>query len=174
MTTMFTGTIADLITSAYQLGPYTLPDGAVISEYFDPYRLTGDPHRLRAVAGALAELLPEGAEAVAGPALAAAPLAAAVALHTGLPVAYLRPEAKHHGTHRRIEGADVRGRRTVLLDDTARTGTNLLRASTALREAGAEVTAALCILDRAAGAAALLAEHGLSLSALLRDPGRTR
>jgi orotate phosphoribosyltransferase len=31
-----------------------------------------------------------------------------------------------HGTWRQIEGVDLNGRRTVLLDDTARTGTSLL------------------------------------------------
>jgi orotate phosphoribosyltransferase len=171
---MSTVTIADLITGAYRPGPYLLPDGRTLTEFFDPYHLTGDPHRLRTVAGALAELLPADTQAVAGPALAAIPLAAAVSLHTGLPAAYLRPEAKHHGTHRQIEGTAVLGRRTVLLDDTARTGTNLLCATVTLRKAGAEVTGAVCILDRDAGAAALLAEHGLALAALLRDPGRTR
>lgn len=174
MTVLTNTVLAELITSAYRTGPYELPGGGILDEYFDPYQLTGDPHRLRTVAAALADLLPAGTEAVAGPALAAVPLVAAVALHTGLPAAYLRPASKHHGTHRQTEGADLNGRRTVLLDDTARTGANLLLAASTLRETGAVVAGAVCILDRDAGAAALLADHGLSLAALLHDPGRAR
>jgi len=172
MTMLSTDALTELITGAYRPGPYQLPDGRVLNEYFDPYHLTGDPQRLREVARALAVLLPTDTEALAGPALAAVPLAAAVALHTGLPTAYLRPAAKHHGTHRQVEGADLRARRTVLLDDTARTGANLLRGAAALRESGALVTGAVCILDRNAGAAALLADQGLALASLLRDAGR--
>ncbi|MGC5346954.1 hypothetical protein PZB75_30305 [Streptomyces sp. AM 4-1-1] len=110
---------------------------------------------------------------LAGPALAGISLATAVSLHTGLPAAYVRPAPKTHGTFRQIEGADLDGRRTALIDDTARSGTSLLHSARLLRIAGAKVATALCVLDRDAGATALLAEHRLPLTALLTDPGST-
>ncbi|WP_329422742.1 phosphoribosyltransferase family protein [Streptomyces sp. NBC_01693] len=162
---------ADRIGAAFRPGPYQLPDGRTLDSYFDPYRLTCDPVLLKETATALASLLPADTEVVAGPALAAIPLVTAVSLHTGLPAAYVRAAPKEHGTWRQIEGADLDGRRTVLIDDTARSGTSLLRGARLLRIAGARVTTAACVLDRDAGAAALLTEHRMTLSALLTDPG---
>lgn len=163
--------LADKIASAYRAGPYQLPDGNTLSSYFDPYHLTSNPALLADTAAALSDLLPTDTEAVAGPALAAIPLVTAVSLHTGLPAAYLRPAPKSYGTWRQIEGTDLHGRRTVLLDDTARSGTSLLRSAHLLRRSGARIDTALCVLDRAAGATELLAAHRLDLRALVRDPG---
>lgn len=158
---------------AYRPGPYRLPDGGTLDTYFDPYRLAGDPELLTETAAALAALLPDDTQALAGPALAGIPLVTAVSLHTGLPAAFLRPEPKTHGTWRQIEGSDVEGRRTVLLDDTARSGASLLRSARLLRIGGARVGTAVCVLDRDAGATTLLADHHMDLRALVRDPDGT-
>ncbi|MFD3678581.1 orotate phosphoribosyltransferase [Streptomyces sp. NPDC058613] len=166
--------LADRIGAAFQPGPYQLPDGRTLDSYFDPYRLAADPLLLRETAAALAALLPTCTEVLAGPALAAIPLVTALSLHTGLPAAYVRAAPKEHGTWRQIEGADLDGRRTVLIDDTTRSGASLLRGARLLRIAGARVTTALCVLDRDAGATALLTEHRMALSALLTDPGGSR
>ncbi|WP_331748689.1 orotate phosphoribosyltransferase (plasmid) [Streptomyces chartreusis] len=157
-----------IATVAYRSGPYRLPDGGTLDTYFDPYRLAGDPELLTETAAALADLLPDDTEALAGPALAGVPLVTAVSLHTGLPAAFLRPAPKEHGTWQQIEGAELGGRRTVLLDDTARSGASLLRIG------GALVGTAVCVLDRDAGATTLLAGHHLALHALVRDPGGTQ
>lgn len=167
-------TFAEKIAVAYRPGPYRLPDGSTLDAYFDPYRLAGDPQLLTETAAALAGLLPEDTEALAGPALAGVPLVTAVSLHTGLPAAFLRPVPKDHGTWQQIEGADLDGRRTVVLDDTARSGASLLRSVRQLRIGGALVSAAVCVLDRDVGAATLLASHHLVLRALVRDPDGAR
>ncbi|MET8170473.1 phosphoribosyltransferase family protein [Streptomyces sp. NPDC005329] len=159
---------------AYRPGPYRLPDGGTLDIYFDPYRLAGDPQLLTETAAALADLLPDDTEALAGPALAGIPLVTAVSLHTGLPAAFLRPAPKEHGSWQQIEGTDLQGRRTVLLDDTARSGASLLRSARLLRIGGARVNAAVCVLDREVGAATLLAGHHLVLRALVCDRGGAR
>jgi orotate phosphoribosyltransferase len=159
---------------AYRTGPYRLPDGSTLDTYFDPYRLAGDPQLLTETAAALADLLPADTEALAGPALAAVPLVTAVSLHTGLPAAFLRPAPKTHGTWQQIEGTDLKSRRTVLLDDTARSGTSLLRSVCLLRIGGALVGTAVCVLDWDAGATLLLAGHHMVLRALVRDPDGRR
>ncbi|MEV6425052.1 phosphoribosyltransferase family protein [Streptomyces sp. NPDC051662] len=174
MTTSMSTVLAERIAAAFRPGPYQLPDGRTLDSYFDPYRLAADPLLLRETAAALAGLLPPSTQVVAGPALAAIPLVTAVSLHTGLPAAYVRAAPKEHGTWRQIEGADLDGRCTVLIDDTARSGASLLRGARLLRIAGARVTAAACVLDRDAGAAALLTEHRITLSTLLTDPGGVR
>lgn len=167
-------TLASRIATAYRPGPYRLPDGTTLTEFFDPFHLTADPALLAETAAALAALLPTGTQAVAGPALAAIPLVTAVSLHTGLPAAFLRPAPKQRGSRKQIEGTDLAGLRTVLLDDTARSGSSLLRSARLLRAAGAVVQAAVCVLDRQAGAAELLAAHHLALGSLVRDPGGSR
>ncbi|MFI0742747.1 orotate phosphoribosyltransferase [Streptomyces sp. NPDC021100] len=163
-----------LAAIAYRPGPYRLPNGGTLDSYFDPYRLAGDPQLLTETAAALARLLPDDTEALAGPALAGIPLVTAVSLHTGLPAAFLRPTPKEHGTWQQIEGADLTGQQTVLLDDTARSGTSLLRSARLLRIGGALVGTAVCVLDRDAGATALLADHHLVLRTLVRDPDGAR
>lgn len=160
-----------ITAAAYRPGPYRLADGTVLDSFFDPFRLAADPVLLAETAAALADLLPARAGAVAGPALAAVPLVTALSLHTGLPAVFLRPQRKEHGSWRQIEGADVDRCRVVIVDDTVRSGTSVLHAARLLRIAGATVTCAVCVVDRQAGAAGLLAEHRLSLSALVQDPG---
>ncbi|MEU2675097.1 hypothetical protein ABZ622_41140 [Streptomyces sp. NPDC007164] len=76
-------------------------------------------------------------------------------------------------TWQQIEGVAPDGHRIVLLDDTARSGASLLRSARLLRIAGAVVTTAVCVLDRDAGATDLLANHRMTLSALLTDHGST-
>jgi orotate phosphoribosyltransferase len=171
MTASSSGALEDRIATAFRPGPYELPDGRVLDRYFDPYQLTADPSLLRETAAALADLLPPNTQVVAGPALAGISLVTAVSLYTGLPAAYVRAAPKTHGTWRQIEGADLHGRSTVLIDDTARSGTSLLRSARLLRMAGAWVTTTVCVLDRDAGAAALLAAHRMTLAALLTDRG---
>lgn len=165
--------LADRLAAAYRPGPYHLPNGVTLPVYFDPFALTADPALLAQTAAALAGLLPVGTSTLAGPALGSVPLLTALSLHTGLPAAILRPQVKPHGSRQRIEGAAVNGRTVVVLDDTARSGTSLLRTARLLRMAGATVTTAVTVLDRQAGAAGLLSAQHLELRALLTDPGRT-
>lgn len=60
---------------------------------------------------------------------------------------------------RRIEGADVKGRRCLVVEDTSTTGGSPLTAVEAVREAGGEVVAVATIVER--GAAPAIAEAGL-------------
>ena len=165
--------LAARIATAHRPGPYHLPGGASLPTFFDPFALAADPSLLAETAAALANLLPSGTSAVAGPALGAVPLVTALSLHTGLPAAILRPQVKAHGSRRRIEGADVRGRQVVVVDDTARSGVSMLHAARLLRIAGATVTTTVCVIDRQAGATGLLAAQNIELRALVTDPGGT-
>ena len=55
------------------------------------------------------------------------------------------------GLQRRIEGPDVTGRRVLAVEDTSTTGSSVMAAVDALREAGAEVVGVAVIVDRGAG-----------------------
>ncbi|MEV7381933.1 orotate phosphoribosyltransferase [Streptomyces lydicus] len=150
-------------------GRFTLPDGQVLDGYFDEYRLAADPQLLHDVADAMAALVPEDAEVLAGIELGGVPLAIALSAATGLPTAFLRRLPKRYGSKRQIEGARIEGRRVVLVDDVVRSGGQLLTMARILRVAGAPVTDALCVLERPLGGRRLLDEYGVALHPLVTE-----
>jgi orotate phosphoribosyltransferase len=62
----------------------------------------------------------------------------------------VRKAEKAHGLQRRIEGPDVKGRRVLAVEDTSTTGSSVLTAVEALKEAGAIVVAVAVIVERGA------------------------
>jgi orotate phosphoribosyltransferase len=75
----------------------------------------------------------------------------------------VRKEGKAHGLQRRIEGPDVAGRRVLAVEDTSTTGSSVLTAVEALREAGAEVVGVAVVVER--GAEPAVREAGLDYRA---------
>jgi orotate phosphoribosyltransferase len=63
----------------------------------------------------------------------------------------VRKEPKKHGTHKQIEGNIKPGMRIVLVEDVVTTGGSVLKALSALREAGAQVVKVLALVDREEG-----------------------
>jgi orotate phosphoribosyltransferase len=94
-------------------------------------------------------------DAVGGLTMGADPVAAAM-MHAAaadgriLDAFVVRKGEKAHGLQRRIEGPDVAGRRVLAVEDTSTTGSSVLTAVTALREAGAEVAGVAVLVDRGA------------------------
>lgn len=60
----------------------------------------------------------------------------------------VRKAEKAHGTSRRIEGFSERGAEVVIVDDVCTTGTSTIAAIEAAREAGMNVIAVVCIVER--------------------------
>jgi orotate phosphoribosyltransferase len=150
---------------AVRYGEFELSHGGSSQYYVDKYLFETDPRCLRLVARAFAARL-DGATP-AGVALGAVPLVAATAVEADVPYAIARKAAKEYGTGNRIEGRLADGERVVVLEDVATTGTSALEAVEALREAGAVVDRVLVVVDRQEGAAELLADHGVTLEALV-------
>jgi orotate phosphoribosyltransferase len=137
-------------------GDFELSSGVRATSYVDLRRVTLDgrlaPLVGRVLLNATADL---SFDAVGGLTLGADPVATAMmhaAANRGTPVDafVVRKEEKTHGLQRRIEGPDVRGRRVLALEDTSTTGSSVLTAVDALREAGAEVVGVAVIVDRGA------------------------
>lgn len=87
-----------------------------------------------------------GAEAIAGVATAGIPQASLIAHQLGLPMLYVRAQAKGHGRENLIEGVVKAGQKVVVIEDIFSTGKSTIQAALALREAGVEVMGALGIL----------------------------
>ena len=100
------------------------------------------------------------AESLMGTSTAGIAHAAIAASILGLPMGYVRGEAKTHGRNNRIEGRLEPGMKVVVIEDLISTGGSAIEVVDALREAGAEVLGIVSIftygmkkgLDRLAGA----------------------
>ena len=157
----------DLIRAVKELavvrGRVTLASGKEADYYVDMRRVTLDGAASPLVGRVMSDLK---FEAVGGLTLGADPVATAM-LHARaaaggrLDAFVVRKEAKSHGLQRRIEGADVVGRRVLVVEDTSTTGGSALAAVEAVRQAGGQVVAVAVVVDRATGAAERVAEAGL-------------
>ena len=154
-------------TSALLHGEFILRSGAVSDHYLDKYRVEADPALLRDAAIALAGLIPPEAEVLAGLELGGVPLVTAIGLHTGHTLRFVRKQAKTYGTEAQVEGGPVEGRQVVLVEDVVTSGGALLDAVDAVRDLGATVVTAVCLLDRRSGGRAALAARGVDLRAVL-------
>ena len=147
-------------------GTFTLRSGAVSEEYFDKYLFESDPQLLRDLAAALAPLVPSGTEALAGLELGGVPLAVMLSQATGLPTLFVRKEAKTYGTCRLAEGGELEGRRVTVVEDVVTSGGQIVTSCGDLRERGAIVEHALCVIDREAGGPDALRAIGVELRPL--------
>lgn len=131
-------------------GDFVLSSGRRSRFYVDKYLFSTEPGLLRDLARGLAEKLPEGTGKLAGVELGAVPLAAAVALETGLPYVIVRKGTKDYGANagRAIEGRLTPGERVVLVEDVVTTGTQVLKAAGVLEGEGAGVAGIVAVLDR--------------------------
>lgn len=151
-------------------GTFTLRSGRTAHEYFDKYRFEADPELLDVVAEAMAALVPDTTEVLAGLEMGGIPVVTALSRHTRLPAAFVRKEAKTYGTARLAEGADIDGRRVTVVEDVVTSGGQVVLSARDLRERGAVIDHAICVIDRDEGGAATLAAEGIELLALLDRP----
>jgi orotate phosphoribosyltransferase len=144
----------------------------VSNEYFDKYLFESDPALLRTIAEALAPLVPDGIDALAGLELGGVPIATMLSQVTGLPARFVRKEAKTYGTCRLAEGGDLEGLRLCVVEDVVTSGGQVLLSTDDLRERGAVVEHAVVVIDRrppeatAGPGTDVFSEHGLALRAL--------
>jgi orotate phosphoribosyltransferase len=161
--------LGQLIYEASHLtGTFTLRSGATSTEYFDKYRFEADPQLLRAIAEAMLPLVPPDVDALAGLELGGVPLATALSAATALPTRFVRKEAKTYGTALLAEGGSIDGLRLVVVEDVVTSGGQVVTSSGQLRDRGATVTHALCVIDRQSGGFEALAAIGVELRPLFR------
>ena len=147
-------------------GHFTLRSGRTSEIYFDKYQFESDPNLLKAIAGELVALVPEGTEILAGLEMGGIPVVTVLSQFTGLPAAFLRKEPKAYGTCRYAEGADLRNKTVVLVEDVVSSGEAILDAVAALRRDGINPVIALCVIDRQTGGRECLGRSGIELRSL--------
>ncbi|MFT4306563.1 MAG: orotate phosphoribosyltransferase [Microbacterium sp.] len=163
------GLIALIKAEAVFHGDFTLASGKRATYYVDMRKLTLDHRAAPAIGRIVLDLIRDidGVAAVGGLTLGADPIANAVlheSVRAGRPLDafVVRKEPKDHGRGRQIEGADVAGKRVVVVEDTSTTGGSPLKAVEVLRAAGAEPVAVASVVDRRTGAQAAVEAAGLT------------
>lgn len=168
MTAMQLDDLADRINAVSRLtGTFTLRSGQIATEYFDKYRFEAVPDLLADIAEALAPMVPEGTEVIAGLEMGGIPIVTALSMRTGIPAAFVRKKAKEYGTARLAEGADIAGKRVTVIEDVITTGGQVVISTEDLRNLGAQVKHVLCVIDRSPDQGAALTAAGLQMHALL-------
>ncbi|MCD6414970.1 MAG: orotate phosphoribosyltransferase [Candidatus Diapherotrites archaeon] len=107
------------------------------------------------------ELEPDGSEVLVGVPTAGIPLASLIAYKMKLPMAYVRKQAKEHGTGRRVEGVIKPGQRVIVIDDLITSGGSNMEVIKALREEGFNAGDVVLLVDRMQGGIKRLKEEGI-------------
>ena len=149
--------------AAHITGEFLLRSGQISNEYFDKYLFESQPELLKAIANFMSEIIPDGTEILAGLEMGGIPLATALSFETGLPAVFVRKKAKEYGTKKLAEGADFKGKKTVIIEDVVTTGGQIIKSANELRELGAEIDYVLCAILRDPKAYENLATADLNL-----------
>lgn len=155
-----------VVKTALLHGTFTLRSGAVSKVYFDKYRFESDPSMLAQIASAMKPLVPGGCDQLAGLEMGGIPVATMLGQETGLPVLFVRKQAKEYGTCKLAEGGDIAGKKLVVVEDVVTSGGQILLSVAELRKLGAVVEDVVCVIDRESGGVENLAKEGLTLHAL--------
>ncbi|KAF8324283.1 phosphoribosyltransferase-like protein [Cantharellus anzutake] len=149
---------SSLDAGALKFGSFTLKSGRQ-SPYFFNSGMLNTGSSIATLASAYAALIqlhfpPPSFDVLFGPAYKGIPLGAAtsVALYntfgTSVGFAYNRKEAKDHGEGGWHVGADVKGKKVLILDDVFTSGMAIRQVAQGIREAGGTIVGVVLCLDR--------------------------
>lgn len=122
--------------------PFTWASGIKSPIYCDNRLILSAPEARTVVEQAMADKVKAefpDAQMLMGTSTAGIAHAAIAATILGLPMGYVRGEAKTHGRNNKIEGRMEPGTKVVVIEDLISTGGSAIEVVNALREAGAEV-----------------------------------
>lgn len=141
-------------------GAFSLSSGGHSNYYIDAKKITLSPEGAWLTARLILGILEGEAaypDAIGGPTLGAAPIAASVALlsyERDAPISafIVRKEPKAHGKQQLIEGPLEPDSRVAIIDDVVTTGGAISWAIDAVEELGCEVVMIIVLVDRLEGA----------------------
>jgi len=134
-------------------GNFILSSGKESDYYIDIKKGITNPKILKAIAILINEKLHDDKiHRIAGPALGAVPIAAAISLESEIPFLMIRKGKKDYGTSKQIEGEIKSGDNVVIVEDVATTGTSILKAIEAIENVGGIVKKIFVVVDREEGA----------------------
>src|SRR6185295_17780745 len=119
--------------------PFEWTSGIVSPVYCDNRLMTGFTEPRQQIVSALVQKIRSSnlkPEVIAGTATAAISWAAFVAAELDLPMVYIRPEPKKHGSKKQIEGYLAVNSKVVLIEDLISTAGSSVKSAAALRDEG--------------------------------------
>lgn len=160
-----------LLEKSYREGDFTLTSGKKSDYYFDCKQTALHPEGSWLLGRLFLEFLKNfDIAGIGGMTLGADPLVSAVTVLSfeagrPLPGFIVRKQSKGHGTDQYLEGLAnfAPGAPVAMLEDVVTTGGTLIKAIGRVRDAGFDVKAVLCVLDRQEGGREALAEAGYEL-----------
>ena len=168
--------VAHLKAHAIREGDFVLKSGKPTTWFCDAKQTTCRPDGMLLVADAALAVLPDDVTAIGGLTMGADAVAfgvAAIAATRGreLRAFSVRKEVKEHGGGGRVAGALEPGDRVVIVEDAVTRGVSMLEAADVIAdEVGAEAVLLMPVVDRGGTVAAMAAERGLPLLALVTAP----
>ena len=150
---------------AIKEGDFILTSGKRSRYYVDIKEACTDPAILARVAEAFSELIESNT--ISGMELGAVPLVVAISILTGKRYIIIRKERKH-GTGKLNIGEIKSGETVDIIEDVVTTGGSVLKSANTLREMGAVVKRAICVVDRQEGGSEFLAANGIQLFPIIR------
>lgn len=151
--------------------PFTWASGIKSPIYCDNRLILSAPAARSVVEQAIADVVKKHypqVQMLMGTSTAGIAHAAIAASIMGLPMGYVRAEAKTHGRNNKIEGKMEAGTKVVVIEDLISTGGSVIDVVEALREAGAQVLGIVSIFTYGLAkgverlAAASVENHSLS------------
>lgn len=138
----------EIFKASHITGDFLLRSGQRSSEYFDKYRFESQPNILKKIARESLSFIEGKHEGLAGLETGGIPLATALSLESGLPVCFVRKEAKTYGTCQFAEGLEIKDKNLLVIEDVVTTGGQLKQSIKDLRESGAKIETTLCVIMR--------------------------
>lgn len=160
--------VNEIYKTAHLTGTFKLRSGKVSNDYFDKYLFESNPVLLNEIAEHLSGLIPIGTEILAGLEMGGIPIATALSLKTGIPVAFVRKKAKEYGTCKLAEGIDIQGKNVCIIEDVVTTGGQILLSAQDLKDSGAIVNNVLCVIEREQPGRENLENSGLTFLSLFK------
>jgi len=129
-------------------GKFQLSSGHESTYYYDVKEAMGEPTNLREMVSDLDKKHNmKDIDVIIGIDYGGIPLAVGLSLYTNVPFATVRKEAKDHGTKKRIEGYQQKGR-VLLLDDVRTSGHSIKEAKEYLKSKGYTIEATATVMTR--------------------------
>lgn len=152
---------------AHLIGEFKLRSGVISNEYFDKYQFESNPELLVSIAIQLNHVVNSlEYDYLAALEMGGIPIATAMAMMNKKSMVFVRKEAKEYGTAKLTEGPEIKNTNLLIVEDVVTSGGQIIISANDLRERGATITDAVCVIDREAGGREKLAEAGIKLHSL--------
>ena len=114
--------------------PFTFASGIKSPIYCDNRYILGFPTERDTIVEGYVESIDDDVDVIVGVATAGIPWASFIAERMKKPLAYVRNKPKEHGRGKQIEGAEVKGKKVVVIEDLITTGKSSLIAVDVLQK----------------------------------------